>query len=86
MRIDGECSIFKSISRGVRQRCEMSLDVLNDYSEMILRKFNNHERFRINGHTNTNLGYSNDTVLLAGSENELQLIIDTVVEESGRGD
>ena len=38
MRIDGECSNYTSIKRGVRQGCIMSPDLFNYYSELILRE------------------------------------------------
>ena len=84
IRIDGEYSEFKPICRGVRQGCVMSPDLFNIYSEMILRNINDHKGVKVNGHNITNLRYADDTVLIAGSENELQAALDIVTEESGK--
>ncbi|GFO22995.1 hypothetical protein PoB_004950000 [Plakobranchus ocellatus] len=51
---------------------------------MILLSINDHEGVKVNGHNIINLRHADDTVLRAGSENKLQLILDTVAEESGK--
>ena len=40
MRVEGEFNPFTEIKRGVRQRCVVSPELLNIYSEMILREIN----------------------------------------------
>ena len=68
MTIDGECSTYTSTKRGVRQACVMSPDLFNYYSELIL----------------TDIRHTDDTVLLAESEEVLQRFQDVVVVESER--
>ncbi|GFN85687.1 hypothetical protein PoB_001219300 [Plakobranchus ocellatus] len=51
---------------------------------MIVRNINDSEGLKIKGQNMTNLRYVDDTVLIAGTENELQLILDTVAEESAK--
>ena len=82
MRTCGGCSKFKPIRRGVRQGCVMSPDLFNIYTEMIMRKIDDHKGVKVNGHNITNLRYADDTVLIANSENELQSLLDTVADES----
>ncbi|GFN73881.1 retrovirus-related pol polyprotein line-1 [Plakobranchus ocellatus] len=83
VRIEGEHSDFKRIKRGVRQRCVMSHDIFNLYSEIILRNLDSISGLKINGE-NLNLRYADDTVLMAESGEQLQKLLDTVVLESER--
>jgi hypothetical protein len=84
MRVDGECSEYASIKRGVRQGCVMSPDLFNYYSELILRELEKERGLRVGGHNITNIRYADDTVLLAESEEDLQRLLDVVVTESER--
>ena len=84
VRIEGECSEFKYIKRGVRQGCVMSPDLFNIYSETILRNLEDKPGIRLNGENINNIRYADDTALIAGSEKELQSLLDTVVTESER--
>ena len=82
VRIEGKHSDFKPIKRGVRQGCVMSPDLFNIYSEIILRNLEDSTGLKVNGENLNNLRYADDTALMAGSEKELQLLLDIVVKES----
>ena len=84
VRIEGDCSEFKQIKRGVRQGCVMSPDLFNIYSETILRNLGDNPGIKINGEVINNIRYADDTALIAGSEKELQTLLDIVVTESER--
>ncbi|KAK3769432.1 hypothetical protein RRG08_066439 [Elysia crispata] len=84
VRVDGELSEYTNIKRGVRQGCVMSPDLLNLYSEVILRNLDESEGLKANGENLNNLRYADDTSLLAGSEEDLQRLLNIVVEESER--
>ena len=60
----------------------MSPDLFNLYSEVILRNFDGSEGLKANGENLNNLRYADDTSLLAGSEEDLQRLLNIVVEES----
>ena len=85
MRIEGEHSGFQNIKRGVRQGCVMSPDLVNLYSEMILRNSENIQGLKTNGEKFNNLRYADDTVLIPESEQQLQRLLDTVVLEGKNG-
>ena len=82
IRVDNDCSEYRSICRGVRQGCVFSPDLFNIYSEMILRNIEQHEGVRVGGHNINNLRYADDTVLIADSEEKLHNILTTVTSES----
>ena len=82
VRVDGELSEYTNIKRGVRQGCVMSPDLFNLYSEVILRNLDESEGLKANGENLNNLRYADDTSLLAGSEEDLQRLLNIVVEES----
>ena len=84
VRIEGEHSEYKQIKRGVRQGCVMSPDLFNIYSETILRNIEECPGLKVNGENINNIRYADDTVLIADSEKNLQLLLDTVVTESER--
>ncbi|KAK3780704.1 hypothetical protein RRG08_015488 [Elysia crispata] len=60
----------------------MSPDLFNLYSEVILRNLDGSEGLKANGENLNNLRYADDTSLLAGSEEDLQRLLNIVVEES----
>ena len=83
IRIDNDCSLYKSICRGVRQGCVFSPDLFNIYSEMTLWNLKQHEGVRVGGNNiKKNLRYADDTVSIAHSEEKLQNIRTTVTIDS----
>lgn len=69
-----------AIRRGVRQGCIMSPLLFNLYSEFIFREALEEidGGVKVNGVNVNNLKYADDTVLLASSPEELQLLLDRV--------
>jgi len=84
IRIEGECSEYTQIERGVRQGCVMSPDLFNYYSELILRELDKERGLGVGGRNITNIRYADDTVLIAESAEDLQRLLDIVVKESER--
>jgi hypothetical protein len=82
MKVKNDTSEYTNIKRGVRQGCVLSPDFFNIYSEMILRSLEDVEGVKIGGYNCNNLRYADDTVLIAGNEENLQKMIDTVSRES----
>lgn len=82
IRVDGDCSEYRPICRGVRQGCVFSPDLFNIYSEIILRNIEDHEGIKVGGLNINNLRYADDTVLIADSVEKLQEILTTVARES----
>ena len=72
------------IEQGVRQGCILSPHLFNIYSETIMRNaLDNFEGdVTIGGHRVTNLRYADDVVLIAGTMEELQKLVNRVKKES----
>ena len=60
----------------------MSPDLLNLYSEMIMRDFKELERIRLNVYNINNIIYADETVLAADSEKKLQGLLNVLNEVS----
>ncbi|GFR98524.1 retrovirus-related Pol polyprotein LINE-1 [Elysia marginata] len=82
IRIDGEYTGFTEIKRGVRQSCVLSPDLLNLYSEVILRNITDMGGVKVGGRNSTNLKYADDTVLIANSQENLHALLSVVTYES----
>ena len=63
----------------------MSPDLFNIYSETIIRNLEDSPGIKVNGENINNIRYADDTALIAGSEEELQSLLDKVVTESEKG-
>ena len=78
---DGESDSF-AIQRGVRQGCILSPKLFNLFAEDIFKQADKLPGVSIDGKNITNLRYADDTALIAGSAQGLQLIVDVVKSES----
>ena len=73
------------MGKGVRQGCLLSLYLFNFYAEYIMRNAGLEEvqaGIKIAGRNINNLGYADDTTLMAESEEELKSLLMKVKEES----
>ncbi|KAI8436544.1 hypothetical protein MSG28_010075 [Choristoneura fumiferana] len=86
VRVDGEETDEVEIKRGVRQGCILSPTLFNLYSEAIIVEALEEMDcgVMINGRVINNLRYADDTVLIASTEAELQLMVNRVNECSLR--
>ncbi|GFN92294.1 retrovirus-related pol polyprotein from type-1 retrotransposable element r2 [Plakobranchus ocellatus] len=82
MRIENKTSTFQDIKRGVRQGCVLSPDLFSLYSEIIMRKLENHPGIKVGGQNINNLRYADDTVLIAENKEDLQKLLNIVEEEN----
>ena len=82
IRIDGNMRKYTQIRRGVRQGCVFSPDLFNLYSEIILRDQNDTKGCIVGGYNLNNVRYADDAVLIAGSESQLQELLNSVVDSS----
>ena len=78
IRTDSGLSPEIQIKRGVRQGCVLSPCLFNLYTENIFRETKCDKGIKIGGKTINNLRYADDTVLLAETKEDLQLIINEV--------
>ena len=82
----GTSDWFK-IEKGIRQDCLLSPCLFNLYAEHIMRNARLDElqaRIKIGGRNINNLGYVDDTILMAESEEELKSLLMWVKEECER--
>ena len=73
------------IGKGVRQDCILSLGLFNLYVEYIMQNTGLDEAqagIKIAGRNLNNLGYADDTTIMAESEEELKSLLMKVKEES----
>ena len=70
------------VKRGVRQGCVLSPKLFNLYTEGIFAESEELKGIVVGGRNITNLRFADDTLLMAESEEELQIIVDAVREES----
>ena len=77
------------IGKGVRQGCILSLCLFNLYAEYIMqntRLYVTQAGIKIDGRNINNLRYTDDTTLMAESEEELKGLLMKVKEERGKPD
>ena len=82
IRLQHGLSTPLDIQKGVRQGCVMSPSLFNLYTDYIFREIDNYPGLKVGGTNINNLRYADDTVLLAETENELQMLVSKVKEES----
>ena len=78
------CAKFQT-GKGVCQGCILSPCLLNSYAEYIMRNAGLEEAqagIKIAGRNINNIGYADDTVLMAESEEELKSLLMKVKEEN----
>ena len=79
-----------NIRRGVRQGCVLSPLFFNVYTDFIFREIDEADSeedtlgIKVGGYNINNLRYADDTVLIARSEEKLQILVNTVKEESSK--
>ena len=78
VRVGEGRSEWIDITRGVRQGCVLSTDLLSLYGEISMEGIQEIEGIKFGGVNINNLRYADDTVLIADSEESLQLMIDTL--------
>lgn len=84
VKVEDMTTEYVPIQRGVRQGCVLSPLLFNIYSEQIFADALDEARegIVVNGEVINNLRYADDTVLLAGSADDLQALLDRVVAKS----
>ena len=82
VRVDNELSGWTKIQRGVRKGCVLSPDLFSLYSETILRHLNDCSGKPVGERLLNIIRYTDDTVLIARSEEDLQKLLDIVITES----
>ena len=75
IRIQEELGEWIGIQKGVPQRCILSPDLFNLYSEEALSKIRKCEGVNMEGKNYNNLRYADDTALTAESEEKLQRML-----------
>ena len=84
VRIGHGTTDWFQIRKGVHQGCILSLRLFNFYAEYIMRNGGLDEAqagIKVVGRSINNLGYADDTTLLAESEEELKSLLMKVKEE-----
>ena len=85
LELDMEQQTGSKSGKGVRKGCVFSLCLFNSYAEYIKRNAGLDEAqagIKIAGRNINNLGYADDTTLMAESEEELKSLLMKVKEES----
>ena len=82
VRIGQDMSDLVNIGRCVTQGCILSPELFSLYAEMIMRKINHMDGVKLGGLNVNNIGYADDTAIVADSEEQLQNLIDAITEES----
>jgi hypothetical protein len=83
VRVDNQTTDEVQINRGIRQSCIISPILFNVYSERIIENAltDRPEGIKINGVLINNIRYADDTALIAGTEQDLQILLDRVMAE-----
>ena len=82
LRVNNDTSSFQKIKRGARQGCVLSPDLFNLFVKVIMRNLEELPGIKVCGKNVNNLRYSDDTVLIAENEKDLQALLDITERES----
>ena len=72
------------MKRGVRQVCVLSPDLFNLYSQCVMEEIQDLDGIKVGGRNVNNLRYADDTVLIAKSKENLQLLVEKLQEACNR--
>ena len=79
VKIGSDTSESFTVKKGVRQGCILLPILFNLYTDYMMEEaFEDLEGIKINGENLTNIRYADDTVLIAESENKLQLLLQSL--------
>ena len=76
VRIGKDRSRCTEMQREVRQCCVLSTDLFSLYSQAVIIELENMEGVRFLGVNVNNIGYVDDTVLVADTEEKLEWLVD----------
>ena len=82
VRVNNELSDYTDLKRGVRQGCIASPDLFSLYTEMIMRHSDDEPGVNMGGHNINNIRFADDTGLIAGSQEDLQNLLNVINERS----
>ena len=80
VRVDKRKSGWVEITKGVRQGCVLSPDLFSLYGQTVMEDIQDIEGIKVGGINVNNLRYADDTVLVADSEENLQMMVNTLNE------
>jgi hypothetical protein len=83
VRVDNQTTEEVQINRGVCQGYILSLILFNIYSEQIIENAltDRPEGIKMNGVLINNIWYADDTALIAGTKEDLKILLDRVMAE-----
>ena len=82
VRVNNELSDYTDLKRGVRQGCIASPELFSLYTEMIMRHSDDEPGVNMGGHNINNIRFADDTGLIAGSQEDLQNLLNVIYERS----
>ena len=82
VRVNNELSDYTDLKRGVRQGCIASPDLFSLYTEMIMRHSDDEPGVNMGGHNINNIRFADDTGPIAGSQEDLQNLLNVIYERS----
>ena len=85
-RCGDDISEWLEIKQGIRQGCVASPHLFALYTEMIMKKLDDMDGFRIGVTVVNTLRYADNTVIIAESEEQLQRLINVMVTKSEEKD
>ena len=83
IKINNNLSGYRKIEKEARQGCVLSPEFFSLYNEIILRTIKDRLGIRTGEVNINNLRYADDIALIAGREEEVKDLVNTISEESG---